>query len=253
MIVAAGLLVAPRLLGKWAAAVALAATAVGVAGTAAYAITTVETPHTGAIVTAGPAGAASRFGGPGGRFGFPGGGGFRGFNGFRPGTRPGNGIPALPGFGPNPAGGAVPANPFANGAPPGFGGLGGGRGGLGGLLDSRAPSAALTKLLEQHASRYRWVAATIGSNNAASLQLATDDPVMSIGGFNGTDPTPTLAQFERYVGEGKIHYFIGGGAFGFGGGGANGTGTQISSWVTQHFTAKTVGGETVYDLTTPNA
>ena len=31
---------------------------------------------------------------------------------------------------------------------------------------------------------------------------------MAIGGFNGTDPAPTLAQFEKYVAEGKIHYFI---------------------------------------------
>ena len=48
---------------------------------------------------------------------------------------------------------------------------------------------------------------------------------MAIGGFNGTDPAPTLAQFEKYVSEGKIHYFIasGGGGFGgFGGGGGGG-------------------------------
>ena len=43
---------------------------------------------------------------------------------------------------------------------------------------------------------------------------------MAIGGFNGTDPSPTLAQFQQYVAEGKIHYFIGGG--GFGGGGPTG-------------------------------
>jgi hypothetical protein len=83
------------------------------------------------------------------------------------------------------------------------------------------------------------------------VQLASGDPVMSIGGFNGTDPTPTLAQFEQYVQKGDIHYYIGGGGFGFGGGGANGTGSEISSWVSQHYTARTVGGETVYDLTAP--
>ena len=37
---------------------------------------------------------------------------------------------------------------------------------------------------------------------------------MAIGGFNGTDPSPTLAQFQQYVAEGKIHYFIGGGTGG---------------------------------------
>ena len=57
------------------------------------------------------------------------------------------------------------------------------------------------------------MAATTGANSAAGYQLATGDPVMAIGGFNGTDPAPTLAQFERYVAEGKIHYYIGGGGF----------------------------------------
>ena len=76
---------------------------------------------------------------------------------------------------------------------------------------------------------------------------------MAIGGFNGTDPAPTLAQFEQYVSEGKIHYFIASGG-GFGGGGFGGGGTaddasQITSWVESHFTAETVGGVTVYNLT----
>ena len=58
---------------------------------------------------------------------------------------------------------------------------------------------------------------------------------MAIGGFNGTDPTPTLAQFEAYVAQGRIHYFIGGGV---GPGGGSGTSSAIAQWVEQHFTAK---------------
>ena len=65
------------------------------------------------------------------------------------------------------------------------------------------------------------MAATTNSNSAAGYQLASDDPVMAIGGFNGTDPAPSLAQFEKYVTEGRIHYYISGGrglgAGGFGG------------------------------------
>ena len=80
------------------------------------------------------------------------------------------------------------------------------------------------------ASKYSWVAATTGSNSASGYQLATGDPVMAIGGFNGTDPTPTLAQFEKYVAEGKIHYYIGGGG-GFGGGGFGGGGRVHTSHV----------------------
>ena len=92
----------------------------------------------------------------------------------------------------------------------------------------------------------------MNSNSAAGYQLASDEPVMAIGGFNGTDPAPTLAQFEKYVAEGKIHYFIAGGG---------GGGRRVRRWsgVTthrrsppgsrSHFTAKTVDGTTVYDLT----
>jgi len=93
------------------------------------------------------------------------------------------------------------------------------------------------------------VAAAVGSNSAAGIQLASDQPVMAIGGFNGSDPTPTLAQFQQYVSQGKIHYFIAGGAGGGPRAGGSGTSSQISTWVQEHFTAETVGGTTVYDLT----
>ncbi len=162
------------------------------------------------------------------------------------------------------AGNGTGANPFpggfAGGAPSfgggatgrGFGGGGGGAGG--GFLNSSLSNAALTKALQADASRYTWAAATVNSNNAAGYQLASGEPVMAIGGFNGTDPAPTLAQFEKYVAAGKIHYFIaGGGGFGGGVGGAGGGGTsddasQITSWVESHFTSQTIGGVTVYNL-----
>jgi hypothetical protein len=106
--------------------------------------------------------------------------------------------------------------------------------------------------LKDDASHYTWVAATVNSNSAAGYQLASDDPVMAIGGFNGTDPAPTLAQFEKYVSEGKIHYFIsGGGGGGFGRGGAGDDSSLITTWVEGHFTATTVDGTTIYNLTTP--
>ena len=66
---------------------------------------------------------------------------------------------------------------------------------------------------------------------------------MAIGGFNGSDPSPTLAQFQQYVAEGKIHFFIAGGGMG-GGMNAEGTATAISTWVTENFTATTVEGVT---------
>jgi hypothetical protein len=201
----------------------IAAVLVALAAPAGYTLSTVRTAHNGAIPTAGPRGA--------GGFGFPGGRAFGGAGG---------------------AGGfASPPNGAAGGAGPG--------GGPGGLLNGSTSSPELTKALETNASRYTWVAATVGANSAAGYQLATGDPVMAIGGFNGTDPSPTLAQFERWVREGKIHYFIAsgggfGGPGGFGGRGAgSATAQQIRSWVESNFSTTTIGGVTLYDLTSPSS
>jgi hypothetical protein len=104
----------------------------------------------------------------------------------------------------------------------------------------------MVALLEENSDSYTWVAAAIGSNAASGYQLATEDPVMPIGGFNGSDPSPTLAEFQQYVADGEIHWFIAGGGMG---GGASGTSAEISEWVTATFTAQTVDGVTLYDLT----
>ena len=74
---------------------------------------------------------------------------------------------------------------------------------------------------------------------------------MAIGGFNGSDPTPTLAQFESMVNAGQIHYFISGG--GRMGTGSGSTGGEITTWVSQHYAAVTVDGVTIYDLTAPSS
>ncbi|ONH22429.1 hypothetical protein BL253_35630 [Pseudofrankia asymbiotica] len=106
----------------------------------------------------------------------------------------------------------------------------------------------LVALLRQNSSVYTWAAAAVGSNNAAGYQLAADEPVMAIGGFNGTDPSPTLAQFQKYVAEGKIHYFIGGGLSGRGNGGSQ-QASAITAWVQENFAPTTIEGVSVYDLT----
>jgi 4-amino-4-deoxy-L-arabinose transferase-like glycosyltransferase len=201
------------------------------AAPSAYAVQTVSTAHGGALPTAGPSGSAG-FGGPGGR------GGFRGAPGGAGGFPQGGGARPAGGFG----GGTGRPPTRTGGAPRAR------AGGLGGLLDASTPSKALVSLLDQNSSSYTWVAAAVGSNSAAGVQLATDSPVMAIGGFNGTDPSPTLAQFKADVAAGKIHYFLAGGSRGGGGFGNSQSSSAIAAWVAQNFTAKTVGGVTVYDL-----
>ncbi|MEC3982252.1 glycosyl transferase, partial [Amycolatopsis sp. H20-H5] len=92
----------------------------------------------------------------------------------------------------------------------------------------------------------KWAAATTGSQSAASLELASGKSVIGIGGWSGTDPAPTLAEFQQYVANGDVKYFVDGGR----GGGRGGGSSEITTWVTATFTATTVDGQTVYDLTT---
>ena len=213
----------------------------GLGAPLAYSMDTAATTQSGAVPSAGPTVAGS-FGIPGARSGFPGGADRR--------------LPA---------------------------GAGGGFGGQASI------STTLAKRLEAGASGYRWAAATVSSTSAASIELGSNGvPVMAIGGFSGSDPAPSLAEFEKLVSGHQIHYFVSGGAGGgFGGfagppgesgasrasgsaagpdggvpagfaaaggpGGGSGDASQITSWVEAHFKSETVGGTTVYDLSSPKA
>jgi len=152
--------------------------------------------------------------------------------------------------GPGP-GGAPPAGPQGGGD----GAPGATTGGpAGGLLDGTTVSARLRSYLTHRQSDTTWLAATVGANDAASYQLATGEPVLAIGGFNGTDPAPTLAQFERDVAEHQIGFFLASGGSGLGGGPGGSTqatrtaADQISTWVAAHFPARVVDGTTTYAL-----
>ncbi|CAM5266559.1 glycosyltransferase family 39 protein [Streptomyces fimicarius] [Streptomyces griseus] len=122
---------------------------------------------------------------------------------------------------------------------------------MGGLLNGATVDAEAKALLTKGADDYTWVAAAVGAQNAASYQLATGDPVMAIGGFNGSDPSPTLAQFKKYVAEGKIHYFVSGGGMGGSPEAPPAPPPRFPPGVTENFTEVTVGSATFYDLTQP--
>jgi 4-amino-4-deoxy-L-arabinose transferase-like glycosyltransferase len=295
----AALLLGPALARRGLArrgAVVAAVAGLGVlfAGPAAFAVDTAATPHAGSIVLAGPRAAGTALGGrpagaapgaqsgTGGQLATPGGSG--GLGGVFP------AVPGMPESAGSSSGGGFPAPPGMSGMPgmPGSGSGPGGSGsapnGAGGTLGSgsampgnQAANAEVAALIAADGG-YTWAAATVSANAAAPLELATGRPVMAIGGFSGSDPAPTLAQFQQYVREGKVHYFVvgGGGPIGAGGaglrgstaagsaqgetegraggpGGVDSTASQISAWVAANFTARTVGGVTVYDLTQPSA
>ncbi len=132
----------------------------------------------------------------------------------------------------------------------GFGGFAG----PGGLLDSPKPGPVLSATLARDADDHTWAAAVVGSNNAAGYQLASGAPVMAIGGFNGTDPAPTLQEFQHYVASHQIHYFIRGRMM-IGHWGSQNSGSQeaadIADWVEAHYTPLIIERVVVYDLTQP--
>jgi len=151
-----------------------------------------------------------------------------------------------------------------------------GHGGMGGWGQTQA-NPQLTGMLRQTNST--WAAAINGSSAAAGLELQSDKAVMAIGGFSGSDPTPTLAQFQADVKSGKVSYYIventggrgpGGSTTGGhdtttahqgtaahatdattspGGGWGRNQHTDISNWVSATFTSQQVGNATVYNLT----
>ena len=121
----------------------------------------------------------------------------------------------------------------------------------GGLLDAAQVSPSLASTLAVDGTDYTWLAAAMGSNQAAGYQLATGLPVMPIGGFNGSDPSPTLQQFQQYVADGRIHWYIVG-TLGRSNGGSNSS-SLISGWVVGNFHQVTIEGTRFYDLTKPLA
>ncbi|KOG85187.1 glycosyl transferase [Streptomyces varsoviensis] len=242
---ALGLLLVARLgrrLAWWAAAAGVAAS---LGGPVAYVVNTVGTAHSGSIVTAGPAS-----GQPGmgmvirGKKGSPLGGVI-----FGGGKRPKNVPGGQQGGGPQARGGQQ------GGPDGGAGGDKSGNGpvlvGIGGLLDGPDIDPKAKAAVQADADDYTWALATVGSHNAASYQLATGKPAMPIGGFNGSDPSPTLDAFKEAVRRGEIHYFaeverVSGQRQG-------GYGAQITEWVKANFEKVKVGKSTLYDLTKPKS
>jgi len=231
LVAAAALLAGVRLARRFTLAAAAVAVVAALAAPFGYSVTTAAQAHTGAIPSAGP---AVTGGGPGGRPG---------------GAVPGGAMPggAVPG-GAVPGGG--PARAQAGNPPAGMrqrdGGTRTGPGG-GGLLNAGTPGAEVVAALRADADSYTWVAASVGANHAAGYQLATGLPVLAIGGFNGSDPAPTLSQFQQLVAEKRIHWFVGGNGVMPADSGSRAS-EQILAWVAGTFTPTTVGGVTLYDL-----
>ncbi len=233
-----------RMTSRIAIAAAMLGMVAALAGPAAYAIQTAGSSHAGGNPTAGPAvTGAMGFGGGGARMGAGGPGGGGGGGGTPPsGVAPSGGM--TPPSGAMPSGGMAPPSGVApSGAMPSGGGATGAGGGA-------TADADLVAYLEANRGSARWMAAALGSGSAAPLQLASGEPVMAIGGFNGGDPAPTLERFVELVESGELRFLVAGGGMG-GGPGGGGSSSEIVAWAQENGTvvdSSLTGGATVYDL-----
>jgi len=207
------------------AVAAVAATLTLAAGPGAYSVATVGRSLADNNVLAGPAGAGGGFGGGRGGFGGP----PSGFGG--------------PG-GASAGGGAAPSAPPAGAGSSGPGGFAGGGPGGGATV-----SSALVTYLEAHQGSAKYLVAASGSMTTAPIIIQTGKAVVTIGGFNGQDPAPTVSQLEQMVAKGELKYvLLGGGGGGFGGPGGDSS-SALQAWVQQHGKAVSgvsTGGATLY-------
>jgi hypothetical protein len=132
-------------------------------------------------------------------------------------------------------------------------GSGGGMPGMGPAAGPgpNTPSPELVNMLRS--TGRTWSAATVGAQNSAALALASDTTVMGIGGFSGSDPAPTLQEFQALVAADEVRWFVDGGAGQGPGDGQQqpGPGSEILAWVQDTFLPTTVGDRTVYDFDRP--
>ena len=113
----------------------------------------------------------------------------------------------------------------------------GGQSGFGAGAGARGGSAAGTALisyLEAHKGSAKYLVAVVSSNEADAIILATNQPVMALGGFSGSDPILTTTQLAALVKSGVVRYFLLNGSGGGGPGGPGGGQSALTTWITQH-------------------
>ena len=85
-----------------------------------------------------------------------------------------------------------------------------------------ASDAQLVNFLLSHTTNETWILAVPSSQTGANLIIETGKPVMSIGGFSGSDRILSITSLTTLIQEGKVRYFLTGGSGGMGGGMSSG-------------------------------
>jgi hypothetical protein len=188
---------APAAVGRWALAAAITAL-VAVFGPVAWDSSVITAGNTESLamgntgpnattLSFGGAGAAARGGaGPAGGLG----GGFGSGRTSRPGG--GFGAGSDSGAGGRPAGGGATA------------GAGNGMWAGNGTLTTAQQD--LLDYVQEHRDGARYVLTTTNVYEATTYILRASADVLSVGGFSGQAPSPTLTQFEQYIASGQVRY-----------------------------------------------
>jgi len=217
---------------------ALAAVVALLAGPAAYSVSAATSSTNGTNPTAGPSTGGGMGGGGGGMGGAPS-GGTTGKSGSAPsGSGSGSGKMGTPPSGTAPSGsgsstgktgtteagtesGSTSKSTSESGTQQAGGGMGGG---------SQVSSEMIT-YLKKHQDGATWLLAVSTDQTASSIILESGQPVISMGGWSGSDNAMTLAKLKSLVKSGKLHYII------VSSDGGQGTNSAIATWVKAHGTA----------------
>ncbi|MGO4804138.1 glycosyltransferase family 39 protein [Arthrobacter sp. 2MCAF15] len=114
------------------------------------------------------------------------------------------------------------------------------------VMHGDLPSTTLLERLRQSSSA-AWAAAVVGSETAANYQLELGRAVLPIGGFDGSDPFPTLEQFKVLVADGRIGSVVIQGLPPLTLEG-RGESARIVAWVRQQFVPENVDGAQYFQL-----
>jgi 4-amino-4-deoxy-L-arabinose transferase-like glycosyltransferase len=68
--------------------------------------------------------------------------------------------------------------------------------------------ALLTRYLRVHRDHARFLVAATDAKTADPIALASGQPVITVGGFTGSDPTPTADQIKQLIDSGQLRYAL---------------------------------------------
>jgi len=204
---------------------ALAAIVALLAGPAAYSVSAATSSTNGTNPTAGPSTGGGMGGSGGGMGGAP--------SGAKSGTKPSGSAPS----GTRPSGsGSAPSSSSSSSSNSSTSSESGSESGAqqaggGGMGGGTQVSSAMITYLKKHQDGATWLLAVSTDQTASSIILESGQPVISMGGWSGSDNAMTLAKLKSLVKSGKLHYII------VSSDGGQGTNSAIATWVKAHGTA----------------